>query len=186
MRYDETNELHPKLPRLGLYSEADYRTLAIAVADLDYRKKLPVGDLQALVAVTEKAMPQTALLLLTEYMSRERRAGLGLEEVPGYEKLAGALRDAYAQSATGKGKERHANDLPFDEQPILAIGRMCGMGYQTGQVQKKAQEATGMAARGKLSAARAEMLGVIVYAAAAVVLLDEMAAKAPSVDAATR
>ena len=93
--------------------------------------------------------------------------------VAGYESLARVLGLAYDQSAKGKGKERHANAKPFDRQPILEIARMVGLGYQTGQIQKKVQEATGMAARGQIDAAKAELLGAIVYAAAAFLYLEE-------------
>lgn len=47
-------------------------------------------------------------------------------DAPGYEHLAAVLQDAYAQAAFGKGKERHANDLPFDHQPMQAISRLLG------------------------------------------------------------
>lgn len=94
---------------------------------------------------------------------------------PAYVKLRSVLDKAYEQSAHGKGKERHANDKPFDRQPILEIGRMVGPGFALGQVMKKAQEASGMAGRSSFEAAQAELLGVIVYAAAAHILLDELA-----------
>lgn len=93
---------------------------------------------------------------------------------PHYEALAAALQAAYAQSAEGKGKDRHANGRPFDEQPIMEIGRMVGPGYQTGQAMKKAQEAMGMVSRGERERARAELLGAIVYLAAAWNLIGEM------------
>ncbi len=94
-------------------------------------------------------------------------------DVPGYEKLADVLTKAYDQSARGKGRERHANDKPFLEQPIFGISRMVGLGGLTYQVCKKAQEATGMHERGSNDAAQAELLGVIVYAAAAYLLIEE-------------
>lgn len=87
--------------------------------------------------------------------------------------LRAVLDLAYEQSATGKGKERHANGKPFLRQPILEIARMVGVGGHTYQICKKAQEATSMANRGELSRAKAELLDVIVYAAAAHILLSE-------------
>lgn len=93
--------------------------------------------------------------------------------VEGYEPLARVLSEAYDQSSRGKGKERHANARPFLRQPIMEIGRMVGTGYQIGQVMKKVQEAKGMADRGNYQAAKAELLGAIVYSAAAFMLLDE-------------
>ena len=92
---------------------------------------------------------------------------------PNYIALETALRAAYAQASDGKGRERHANGKPFDQQPIMEIGRMVGAGYQIGQAMKKGQEAMGMAARGQHDRARAELLGAINYMAAAWLLLGE-------------
>lgn len=39
-------------------------------------------------------------------------------QVDGYEALDLVLTMAYQQAACGKGKERHASDLPFHEQPM--------------------------------------------------------------------
>ena len=83
------------------------------------------------------------------------------------------LMKAFEQSAKGKGQERHGNGKSFMEQPIMEIGRMVGMGYQTGQVMKKVQEATTMNERGQVQAAQAELLGAIVYCAAAYLFLEE-------------
>lgn len=90
-----------------------------------------------------------------------------------YAALQSVLDEAFLQSAEGKGNARHANDKPFDKQPILEIGRMVGPGFAAGQIMKKAQEAIGMAARGETEAAANELLGAIVYAASAVVLVRE-------------
>jgi hypothetical protein len=94
---------------------------------------------------------------------------------PDYGPLDSVLREALAQASTGKGKERHARGRDFVDQPILTIGRMVGAGYPVGQLMKKGQEAVGMVARGDRDKAVAELLGVIVYAAAAVILLREPA-----------
>lgn len=108
------------------------------------------------------------------YRSPEVLPGQKFEHaVKGYEPLARVLALAYDQSAKGKGKERHANDKAFDRQPILEIARMVGVGYHAGQIQKKVQEATGMAARKEFGAAKAELLGAIVYAAAAYLYVEE-------------
>lgn len=91
-------------------------------------------------------------------------------DAPGYEHLAAVLKDAYAQAAFGKGKERHANDLPFDHQPMQAISRL--LGNPTGmtyQVCKKVVEAMNMKDR---AARRRELLGAIVYLAGVVVYED--------------
>ncbi|MEE9923753.1 MAG: hypothetical protein PBV01_10375 [Brucella anthropi] len=96
-------------------------------------------------------------------------------QAPGYESLARILGEAFVQSAFGKGKERHANDEPFDDQPINTIPKLLGdvgIGGPTNQVIKKTQEAVGMYLRGKHDAAIAEMLGVIVYAAGTIRFIE--------------
>jgi len=94
-----------------------------------------------------------------------------------YKPLKDVLKAAYDQAASGKGKDRHANGKVFTEQPIMEIGRMVGMGYQTGQAMKKSQEAGGMVSRGEYEAAKAELLGAINYLAAAYILIGEISAK---------
>lgn len=49
-------------------------------------------------------------------------------DVEGYERLADVLQDAYDQAAVGKGAERHANGLPFHEQPMQSISQLVGSG----------------------------------------------------------
>jgi len=107
------------------------------------------------------------------------------EDMPddGYQPLRRVLDLALDQSANGKGKERHANDKPFDRQPMLEIGRMVGHpmleigrmvghGFCLGQAIKKAQEASRM----EPDAAQRELLGAINYLAGAYLLLEEMKA----------
>jgi len=95
-----------------------------------------------------------------------------------YYKLYRILRYAFDQSATGKGRERHAaspvGDRPWLEQPIITLNRMVGPAGASYQVMKKAQEAMGMVERGDFNAGMAEMLGCIVYAAAAYQVMEEM------------
>lgn len=91
-----------------------------------------------------------------------------------YAILGSVLGAAYAQAASGKGKARHdKRNVAFDRQPIMEIGRMCGLGYPTGQAQKKTQEAVSMFNRGDTGSAEAELLGAINYLAAAVLLIRE-------------
>jgi len=85
------------------------------------------------------------------------------------------LTAAYDQSAKGKGHERHniSGGQAFTEQPIMEIARRVGLGYPAGQAMKKTQEAMGMLANGRPDAARAEILGAIVYLAALHHLIGE-------------
>lgn len=103
-----------------------------------------------------------------------------------YRTLHAILMDAYDHAATGKGKERHARGLPFDDQPMMQTTRLVGPGFPLGQAIKKSQEASGMIERGELDAAEAECLGAINYLAGAVAWMRERrGAKyiAPSKDA---
>ncbi|WP_288081574.1 hypothetical protein [Pseudomonas sp.] len=93
-------------------------------------------------------------------------------DVPGYERLAAVLQAAYDQAAKGKGAERHANDLPFHEQPMQQIARRRGLGFILGQADKKSEEAQGMLERGQREAWRREILGAIVYLSGALVFTD--------------
>lgn len=92
--------------------------------------------------------------------------------VPGYRRLKSVLDAAYEQSAYGKGKERHANDRPFDKQPIMEITEHVGPGFPLGQATKKITEAAGMLRRNEQTAARTELLGAIVYLCAALIKLE--------------
>ena len=90
----------------------------------------------------------------------------------GYEELDRVLFEAFGQAAHGKGKRRHANELPFPDQPIMKISSMVGLGGLAYQIIKKAQEAVSMNARGEHDAAIAEYRGAIIYAAAAILLIE--------------
>ena len=96
----------------------------------------------------------------------------GVRPDPEYLSLHQVLDLAIQQASSGKGKERHANDKPFDRQPMLEIGRMVGPGFCLGQAIKKAQEASRM----EPDAAQRELLGAINYLAGAYLLLEEMKA----------
>lgn len=92
-----------------------------------------------------------------------------------YAPLRRVLNEAFSQSSVGKGYERHANGKSFMSQPIMEITRMHGIGFSTGQSAKKAQEACGMVSRGEYEAAKRELLGAIVYIAAACLWVEEVA-----------
>ena len=92
-----------------------------------------------------------------------------------YGSLAGILQAAHDHAARGKGHARHGDDdTPFLEQPTMKIGRMVGLGYPAGQIMKKTDEAKRMVEREQYDAAVSEFLGVINYAAAAILLIREL------------
>lgn len=94
---------------------------------------------------------------------------------PHYASLAGVLQSALNQAQAGKGAERHADGKPFLDQPIMEIARMLGdVGGHSFQIMKKAQEANRMVRREQYDAAVHEFLGVINYAAAAILLIREL------------
>lgn len=89
---------------------------------------------------------------------------------PGYESLSEVLHRAYNQAACGKGAERHANSLPFTEQPMQSISVL--LNSHTGllyQAMKKIQESERM----DLDAAVRELLGAINYVAGAVIFIEK-------------
>lgn len=89
-------------------------------------------------------------------------------DAAGYESLHGVLRRAFVQAAHGKGAERHAQDAPFDQQPMQRLIDLYGVGFALGQAAKKSQEAM------RLSPERAvhELLGAINYLAGAVIAIE--------------
>lgn len=87
---------------------------------------------------------------------------------PGYYSLAAILERAFKQASEGKGKERHANSLPFDRQPMQTIAGQYGVGFLLGQAAKKSQESQGL----PHDRAVAELLGAINYLAGAVVFME--------------
>lgn len=91
-------------------------------------------------------------------------------DVPGYERLAAVLDDAYAQAAKGKGAERHAYEgEAFHDQVMADMAKRFGMGALLGQAFKKSEESQ----RLPYDAARKELLGAINYLAGAVIHLDK-------------
>lgn len=92
-----------------------------------------------------------------------------LNDYDDHQALRDVLDEAYEQAANGKGRERHANGNAWLNQPIFEIGRMVGVGFNTGQAIKKLQESSRM----DPDAAVRELLGAIVYAASAIQLIRE-------------
>jgi hypothetical protein len=97
--------------------------------------------------------------------------------VEGYETLESVLDAAYAQAAHGKGKERHANNLPFHKQRMQSISDLLdsdeGMAYQVIKKMTEGLQFTDPAAREK------ELLGAIVYIAGIVVRQRQSLAGTP-------
>lgn len=103
------------------------------------------------------------------YKVQENPALAPHPEDPRYTELVSVLRRAYLQASAGKGAERHAQDLPFTEQPMQKLIQLYGVGFAMGQAGKKMQEAMRM----DTDAAVRELLGAIVYCAGAIIHLEK-------------
>lgn len=107
-----------------------------------------------------------------------------LFDIIGYEKLADVLQAAYDQAAIGKGAERHANGLPFHEQPMQSISHLVGSGDGLAfQAIKKLTE--GMRFE-EFDRFEKEALGAINYIAGLVIYKREKRNAAIKRDAATK
>lgn len=87
-----------------------------------------------------------------------------------YASLSSVLRRAYDQASSGKGQERHGQDLPFTKQPMQLIQDLCGEGFALGQAMKKMQESQ----RLPHDAAIRELLGAINYIAGAIIHKEKL------------
>ena len=85
-----------------------------------------------------------------------------------YKLLEEVYAMAHEDASGGKGKERHADDNPYQEQPIMWIEKYF-KSYQLGQSVKKLHESQ----RLPKEAAINELLGAINYIAAHVIFLKE-------------
>lgn len=86
-----------------------------------------------------------------------------------YSELARVLKMALEQASIGKGHTRHSRGERFEEQLICYLGdQLRSVDFQVGQIVKKALESTRLTP----DAGIRELLGVINYAAAAVLLLE--------------
>lgn len=74
--------------------------------------------------------------------------------------------DAIRQAMYGKGERHGGATTPFTDQPIFHYANMHGRGFLTGQAAKKLEEA---ASTRNDDAFVNEVLGALVYAAAAII-----------------
>lgn len=87
-----------------------------------------------------------------------------------YTSLRRVLDMALDQAQNGKGKERHANNLPFEQQLICVATREEGHGFPRGQIRKKIEEIKRLP---NLDAQIREALSIIVYAVADIIVMEE-------------
>lgn len=98
-----------------------------------------------------------------------------LEVSAGESNVREVIEHAISRCFSGKGKERHniEGTVDFMDQPLMEISRRTGIGGPLYQVHKKAYEAHDMVRKGDSERARNELLDIIIYTAATVLLLDE-------------
>ncbi len=88
--------------------------------------------------------------------------------------LESVFNDAIAQATNGKGEERHGQGIPFLEQKWLRLAESHGIGFLSGQAQKKIEEAMnyyhqfGVKADTEKAWWEREMLGALNYLAMAI------------------
>lgn len=141
--------------------------LAKLMQDVDYSRRFggPGPDIMAVLeSIFHTAQEKEQQAVSKHPKHRET-------DDPAYAALVGVLERAYEQSAGGKGKDRHVKSegQRFERQPICELQRLYGSGYAFGQVGKKMEEAQ----RLPKEQAVAELLGGIVYLAAAVIVREE-------------
>ena len=178
----DQDEAFPLTPPLKTSDEAvpvvdlAEKTAAFGAA-YDLSKKLDAnGIFGALMPGEDKsAQPTISIARMHGFQPCSRRLALDVE---GYESLAQVLAEAYEQAAVGKGRQRHANDKPFDQQPMQKISDLLnsenGMAFQAC---KKIQEALRMdhAARDR------ELKGAIVYLAGMIIWLENNRCEKPPI-----
>lgn len=93
------------------------------------------------------------------------------EAVPSnpYQSLIDVLNQAYRRAAQGKGKDRHATNESFSDQSIVTEGKYFYIVGNLQQIRKKAVESL----RLDPTMARNELLDIIVYAAASIIIIDK-------------
>jgi len=88
-----------------------------------------------------------------------------------YAKLYKVLVMAGDRASIGKGRERHSDGEPFTDQYICRAPKIFGLGSLLYQIGKKNEEIMRLDnVEGKIN----ELLDIIVYAAAGVILLKSM------------
>ena len=124
----------------------------------------------------EVAMKKKAQAELDSFLAGFCWAETRLDD--GYNALRSVLATAVDQASEGKGRERHASGEPFEQQTICQTTRAHGIGFATGQAEKKARESHRLLRmENGRERAEAELLGAINYLAAAIIVVRELEGK---------
>lgn len=90
-----------------------------------------------------------------------------------YADLREVFDRALERATDGKGAERHANGAMLDDQPFVAFAKsLPGISAHTYQIMKKAHEAAHLYERHAKESAVKELLDVMTYAAACVLVIE--------------
>lgn len=154
---------------------ARLRTFKDEVLDILGVKQHPLGSVKGLDKHVHRILNDLISKRSGDNDQTERRPAVeylfkSFKDHDDYAGLAAVLLGALEQAAYGKGRERHANDLPFEDQPMNAIcdilGSPEGMAYQ---VTKKVAEALKMPT---YEQQERELFGVINYTAGIIIWLN--------------
>jgi hypothetical protein len=104
-----------------------------------------------------------------EEMSEKWERGKKVKFDPKYKVLYDTLMLAYDRAAFGKGKERHGEGKPFLNQYICRAGKRFGISALQYQISKKNEEILNLNTNEQKIG---ELLDIIVYAAAAIMILE--------------
>ena len=86
-----------------------------------------------------------------------------------YTELERVLTEAKLRASVGKGAIRHGSDVPFERQEMCLELKTFGITPAVVQIRKKAKECLRLRGEHQIN----ELLDVIVYAASAVIVLQE-------------
>ena len=155
--------LELSIDRLSLLSEENKKIIIDLICGLENTQfSQPKIEVK-----TSNTSESANLMTATEGVPKAKMSNV----LPGYEELGRVLAMALEQAQNGKGNARHQiGDTPFVKQPICELGRLYGTAYNFGQSAKKAHETTQLKSK---EAKVAELLGSIVYLAAAAILIEE-------------
>lgn len=154
---------------------ARLRTFKDEVLDILGVKQHPLGSVKGLDKHVHRILNDLISKRSGDNDPAERRPAVeylfkSFKDHDDYAGLAAVLLGALEQAAYGKGRERHANDLPFEDQPMNAIcdilGSPEGMAYQ---VTKKVAEALKMPT---YEQQERELFGAINYTAGIIIWLN--------------
>lgn len=157
--------------RSGVGSES---SITQSEANVLWNSKNKISKIESTCEITDYYKGGFMYTLGNEIINEYKVEG-NREITNGERKVSEVIHQAMLRCFSGKGKERHniEGTVDFMDQPLMEISRRTGIGGPLYQVHKKAYEAHDMVRKGDSERARNELLDIIIYTAATVLLLDE-------------